>query len=293
MSGRQKGANQEIVMSTSSRDIVRWFSGKRVWVTGASSGLGAAFVEALAAAGARIVASAPEQELSKIPIPPGAARAEDTTGAAVVPLAFDLTDNESITAAVSRAWTLFDGIDVLINNAGLSQRSLFVETEPAVLERVLKVNLTGTMWLTRAVAERMVTAGTGTIVVISSYAALVPVPLRTAYSAAKAALIAMGDALRAELLPRNVGVTVVIPGTVRTEISLNAVTGDGSPHATMDPNQATGMAPDECARRILASVARGRGKVTVAIPIKLRYALFVKRIAPRLFDRIVARARLT
>ena len=286
------------------RRIGAAFSGKRVWVTGASSGIGAAFLDILGAAGVRTIASAPESECGKI----------DTTDHPTVQvMPFDLTDRSAIGDVVTRVWDLYGGVDVLINNAGISQRSLFAETEPEVLERVLQINLIGTMWLTRDVVRRMIDDRNALreggqhrgqlrgqhrgqhrrIVVISSYAAWVPVPQRTAYSAAKAALISMCDSLRAELLEHRIGVTAVVPGTVRTAISVNAVTGNGSPHARLDPNQAAGMAPEQCALRILDGVARGRRQFAVAVPPKLLFAKVVRTVAPRLFDRIISKARVT
>jgi len=273
-------------MSRSShvRSIAAAYAGKKVWITGASSGIGAAFLDLLGAADIETIASAPESECEKI---------DAATYPSVRVLPFDLTDRQSIHGVVSGAWKLFGSVDVLINNAGISQRSYFAETDPAVLERVLDINLMGTMWLTQAVVKRMIERRTGRIVTISSYAAWVPVPQRTAYSAAKAALIAMNDALRPELLDHGVGVTVVVPGAVRTAISVNAVTRDGSPHARLDPNQAAGMAPEECAYRILRGAAAGRRQITLAVPPRLFFARIVRRLAPGLFDRIISRARVT
>jgi dehydrogenase/reductase SDR family protein 7B len=264
--------------------VPRYFSGKRVWVTGASSGLGAAFVAALGAAGIETVASAPESECARI---------DTSCFPSVVVLPFDLTDRDGLSTVADQAWERFGNLDILINNAGISQRSLFAETDPAVLEQVIRVNLLGTMWLTREVVSRMVAQRSGHIVVISSWAAFVPVPQRTAYAAAKAGLLAMCDALRPELLEHSIDVTAVVPGTIRTEISLHAVTGDGSPHSTLDPNQEAGMSPEECAHRILKGVAARKRQFTVAVPVKLRYARFVKRLLPGLFTRLIARARVT
>lgn len=261
-----------------------YFAGKRVWVTGASSGIGRSLVDALGLAGVATVASARrDEELTAL-----AGRYPDAHA-----LPMDIADFQSIPEMAARAWDLLGGIDVLINNAGVSQRSRFAESEPGALQRVLDVNLGGTMRLTHAVLNRMLAAGGGHIVTVTSYAARVPTPLRSAYTAAKMGLHGLFDCIRSEVASRGIAVTLVVPGFVRTDISRNALTATGEKHGVLDEGLAAGMHPDEAARRILAGIARRRREFAVAVTPRFAYGCFMRRVFPRLFFRIVAKATVT
>ena len=264
--------------------IRRRFGGARVWVTGASSGLGEALAEALADAGATVLASA--RRLDRLE-----ALAARRPGVFVSRL--DLADRVSLAGAAARAWDTLGGIDILINNAGISQRSLFVDSDPAALERVIEVDLLGTMRLTREVAARMALRGSGQIAVVTSIVAKIPTPQRSAYAAAKAGLHGLTDALRGELEPRGITLSLVVPGFVRTEISTHAVTADGSEHGELDPNQAAGASPAAAAEAVLRGLARRRREFTVAMTPKLWLGLALRRVAPALLWRTLARSRVT
>lgn len=262
----------------------RYFEGKRVWVTGASSGIGEAIVDALGAAGVATLASA--RRVDRL-----AALAGRHESVSTLPL--DLSDRASLGEAATRAWDLLGGIDVLVNNAGISQRSAFVEADPESLERVIAVDLLGTMRLTHAVAARMANQLSGHIVAVTSLAAKVPPPRRTAYSAAKAGLHAMFDAMRGELEPLGIAISLAVPGCVRTEISEHAVDETGAEHGTMDANQAEGHSSAACAEEILRAVARRRREFLVSMTPKLRLALLLRTVAPGILWRILPRAART
>ena len=262
----------------------RWqnyFQDKRVWITGASSGIGAAMVRALGSAGIATLASARRID-----------RLDEIAASypSVQTLALDISELDGISETVTRGWDLLGCIDVLINNAGVSQRSLFAETDPEVLERILQVNMTGPMRLTREVLSRMLTQGAGHLVSVTSYAAFVPTPLRTVYTAAKMGLHGLFDALRAEVGPSGITVTLVVPGFVRTEISTNSLDAAGNPRGVMDSNQATGMSPEDAADRILTGIARRRQQFVVATTPRLRFARLLRTLIPRVFWRILERA---
>ena len=261
-----------------------YFNGKRVWVTGASSGIGKALVEALGEAGISTVASARRADrLAEL--------AERYDCVRALPL--DITDFAAIDEMAMRAWDLLGGLDILINNAGASHRFLFAEAEREALQRIIDVNLAGPMHLTRAVVARMLAAGGGHLVTITSLATRIQTPQRTVYTAGKMGLHGLFDSLRGEVEPHGVAITLVVPGFVRTEISESAVTANGDAYGMTGDQHARGMPPDRCAQRILAGVAARRREFSVAVTPLLRYAAFVRRYLPWLYFKLIAKAKVT
>lgn len=253
--------------------------GKRVWVTGASSGIGAALAVAFAEAGARVVLSARRQaELQKV---------AERCGDDCLIITLDVTDQASIDAAVEQVNTTLGGIDILVNNAGITQRSRATETDMTVYRRLLEVNLFGTIALTSAMLPGMLERGEGQIVCMSSIAGKVGAPLRTGYCAAKHAVVGYCDALRAEVQDQGVHVLVVCPGFVNTPISYAALKGDGEPHGSMDADQASGVPPERVARRTLQAIAGGEHEILVGGKEVL--AAHLKRLSPRLLARLTRR----
>lgn len=233
------------------------FEGQTVWITGASSGIGEALAEAVAAQGAAVILSGRRRDaLERV-----AARLP--TESLVLP--FETTDWAGLPGAVETAWGWRDGVDMLVNNAGISQRSLGVDTQPDVYRKILDVDLLAPIWLTQLLLPRMAERRTGHIVGISSVAGRLGTVLRTAYCAAKHGLIGYCDALRAEVEQAyGIRVTTVLPGSVRTMVAANALQADGSTRGESDTNIDAGMDPAECARRILAGIAEGQREIIVA-----------------------------
>jgi dehydrogenase/reductase SDR family protein 7B len=259
---------------------------KVVWITGASSGIGEALALALAERGARLVLSARRADrLEDVRRRCGAGRAR------VLPL--DIADASSFPEAVSRAQALFGRIDVLVNNAGVSQRSLFLETSPETIRRLAETDFLGPVLLTRAVLPAMATQGAGHVVLVSSLTGKVGVPLRTIYSAAKHALHGFAEALRAEVWRHGIGVTVVAPGFVRTDISASALEGNGGAHGVVDPGVAAGIGADACARAIVRGLERERLEVLVGLGPRGRLAVILKALAPGILARWGRTARVT
>lgn len=223
------------------------FDGKIVWITGASSGIGKALAAAFAASGAKTVLSGRRVDALQ------AVADELLTEALVLP--FEVTDFAALESKVEEAWNWEGRVDILVNNAGISQRSLAIDTDPGVYTHLLNVDLVSPIWLTQLQLRRMADAGGGHIVAISSVAGRIGAPLRTAYSAAKHGLIGYMDALRSEVsVLHNINVTNVLPGSVATDVSRNAVTGDGSRRGKSDANIDAGDDPIDCARAILEAV---------------------------------------
>lgn len=256
-------------------------AGKTVWITGASAGIGEALAVACAAAGCKLVLSARREDaLQRV-----AARCSGAPDVQVLPL--DVTDSTQLVDVQSRVEALIGPVDVLVNNAGVTQRSAAEDTDMAVYRSLMEVNFFGAVALTRAVLPGMLARGQGQIVAMSSVAGKVGAPLRTGYCAAKHALVGYCDALRAEVHDRGVRVLVVCPGFVKTDISYAALKGDGSQHDTMDDDQAAGVSPERVAQRTLRGIEQGEeeivvgGKETLAVPLK--------RLAPGLLNRLTRR----
>jgi dehydrogenase/reductase SDR family protein 7B len=239
------------------------FAGEVAWITGASSGIGAAMARALAAEGAHVILSGRNEE----------ALAEVATdcakgNATALVLPFEATDHPAGLAAAEQAWAWAversGGIDILFNNAGISQRSLAIDTDYAVYERIIAVDLLAPIALTQAVLGRMVARGKGRIAMVSSVAGKVGVPMRTAYSAAKFGLIGYADALRTEVTGEGLQVHVIAPGSVRTNVSRNALNADGSRRGVSDKAIDKGLDPADAAAAILAAMAAGEREIIVA-----------------------------
>ena len=257
------------------------FQGKTVWITGASDGLGEALAHAFRAAGARLVLSARrEAALARVAGDLGGGPDE----VLVVPM--DLTRPEAIEDAVRTVHTRLGAVDVLVNNAGQTQRALVRDGAPAVTRALFEVNVFGPLALTRAVLPAMTEAGGGRIVVISSIAALYSSPYRSGYNAAKKALHGLFDALRAEEHSNGIQVSLIVLGAVRTDVSINALRADGSRYGRMDPAMAAGMDPAAVARRIVQAAAFGREEILIA-PLPQRWLVWRKKYFAGLASRAV------
>lgn len=261
------------------------WNGKSVWITGASSGIGEALAHVWAARGARVILSARNEE-----------RLEEVRASLPRPethlvLPLDLTDEATLGPAVASALAWGSGIDVLVHCGGVSQRSLAKDTALAVDRLLLETNFFGAVALTKAVLPSMLARKAGHFVVISSLVGKFGTPLRSGYSASKHALHGFFDSLRAETWRDGIRVTLVCPGFIRTAVTLNALTGDGSPQGTMDRAQEQGMAPDVCAGRIVRAVEQGKDEVLVGG--RERFAVYLKRFTPGLFNRVIKKARVT
>jgi dehydrogenase/reductase SDR family member 7B len=266
--------------------MTRRFDGKVVWITGASSGIGEALAEAFAKEGAELILSARrESELTRVA---ENARQFGAKKAHVVPL--DLTDPASLESAVEKTKQLVDHLDVMIHNGGISQRAKAIETPLDADRRIMETNFFGTVALTKALLPWMVTKRTGRFVVITSLVGHFGTPLRSTYSASKHALHGFFESLRAEHHDDGLRVTLVAPGFVRTEVSRNAVGKGGVAQGTMDQATDAGMDAAECAARIVDGVAKGRDNFLVGG--REVAGVYVKRLSPRLFDRLIRRAKV-
>ena len=262
------------------------FTNQVVWITGASSGIGEALALQFAAVGAKVVLSARRQEELE--------RVRDRVLQAglqpgdVLVLPLDVTEFGSMPGALSTVLETFGRVDMLINNAGLSQRALCVDTDLEVYRRLLEVDVLGQIALTRCVLPVMQEQGAGHIAVTSSVAGKVGAPYRTGYCAAKHAVMGFFDALRAEVAQHGIRVTTITPGFIRTNISVNALSGDGSTFGTVDADIAGGMDVTRCAEVIMKGFRKGKPEIAVGQGMEMK-ALWIKRFFPRLVFKIAER----
>ena len=248
------------------------FTDHVIWITGASSGIGEALARALSAEGARLILSARRrQRLEDL--------AAELPGESLI-LPLDLTDGEAIPGAVQQALAWGGRIDVLVNNAGISQRGLVEETQLSTVRRVMEINFFAVVDLTSQVLPSMLERGRGHIVNISSVAGYVGTPMRSTYCASKHALRAWSDSLRAEVSGRGLYVTTVCPGYVRTEISRSALTGDGSQKGTDDGVVASATPAHVVAAKMVTAIHRRRREFYVGG--REIYAIYLQRFLPGL-----------
>ena len=243
-------------------------AGPRVaWVTGASSGLGEALSHALARRGWALILSGRREDALE--------RVAASVGGDTLVLPFEATDYESLPGIVDRAVAWRGGVGMLVNNAGVSQRSLALDTSFEVYRTIMEVDFLAPLRLTQLVGAHMVQRRSGRLVAISSLAGRTGSALRTGYCAAKHALAGYYEALRAEWeLAYGVQVTTVLPGSVRTRIAANALQGDGSVRGVSDDNIDGGLDPAEAAEAIVDGIEAGQREIVVAVPNEARgYAM--------------------
>ena len=248
------------------------------WITGASSGIGAALARALGARGAKLILSARNVAALE------AVAADCGTETLILP--FEATDYDAIPAIADQAWAWQGHIDGLVNNAGISQRSLAIETDFAVYQQIIAVDLLAPIALTQALLPHMVGAGGGQIIAISSVAGIAGVPLRSAYSAAKHGIIGYHDSVRAENEHLGLKVLVVAPGSVRTNVSRNALNADGSTRGESDAAIENGLSPDDAAAQMLSAVDAGTRELILAEGAEAMIAGLRRSHPDALFDRM-------
>src|ERR1041384_5563612 len=258
------------------------FQGRRVWITGASSGIGEALARAFHDAGAKLILSARREDDLKR----GQTACGGEPNTRILPM--DVTNAAELPEKTRLALSMFGGIDILVLNAGITQRSRTRETDESVYRRLMEVNFFGPEAMARAVLPSMLAQKNGHIVVISSVAGKFGVPMRSGYSATKFALHGFFEALRAEEERNGIHVTMVCPGYIRTDISLSALRGDGRRHAKMDSELAHGMPVEECAGQILRGVARKKKEIVVAAA-REKTLVYMKRFFPDLLARMIGR----
>jgi dehydrogenase/reductase SDR family member 7B len=262
------------------------FANKQVWITGASSGIGEQLAIAFGKRKAHLILSGRNVEsLHRV-----AALCIEAASVTIVPL--DLSDYSGFEAIVAKQLHRVGKIDLLVNNAGISQRGAVLETSMSVVEQLIKVNFLGTVALTRAVLPSMVRHQMGQIVVVSSVVGKFATPRRSSYAASKHALHGFFDALRAEVHTENVTVTIICPGYVRTNISINALNEKGEPQGTMDETTANGLHPADVAERMIEAID-GRVPEIVIGGFRERLGVFLSKFWPARLRKMLQTVQVT
>ena len=233
------------------------FNNKTVWITGASDGIGKELAIQMATLGAKIVLTA--RNVDKLN---AVKDSLDGSGHIVYPM--DLMNADAIPMKSEEVLQLTGGVDILVNNAGVSQRSLTINTSIDVDRKIMELDHFAKVIMTKALLPHMIERRNGHIVSISSVAGKVGVPMRSAYCAAKHAIIGFMGSLRAEVHQYGIQVLVVTPGSIKTNVSINALEGDGKAHGVTDPAIENGLPVSECAKAIVDGLLNNKSEVAVA-----------------------------
>jgi short-subunit dehydrogenase len=262
------------------------FTGKIAWVTGASSGIGESLVYEFIKSGATVIASSNDEA--------GLERVKRTCSdrsAMVHCVPFDLADTSSIDKIVEEQINRFGKIDYLLNIGGISQRARIDETPLWLDRKIFEINYFGTIALTKAVLPHMISKKSGHILATSSISGRFGFPLRSAYSASKQALHGFFETLYLENKIHNINSSVIIPGRVRTSISLHALNAEGREHGKLDDGQAKGITPEKAALIIINGILKNKREILVGGSELLM--LHIRRYLPWLFFRIADKIKST
>lgn len=253
------------------------FERKVVLITGGCSGIGRALAERMAQAGARVIIF----DLDQNALDGLVQHLLDHHNADALGLQCDVADEMAVQQAVALVVERFGGIDMLINNAGITHRSRVADTRRAVFERIMAVNFYGALHCTQAALPGLV-ARQGQIVVLGSLSQYTQVPDRAAYNASKHALHGLFETLRCELVDTDVNVMLVCPGYTATDLRKNVLVGDGSTSAQPILTAGRVASPKDVAESIYQGALR-RLRLLVLSNLDWR-ARLVARCFPRLFE---------
>lgn len=256
-------------------------NGKVVWLTGASSGIGEALAYHLAKKGARLILSARrKEELERVK---GNCFSKAQPNIRILPL--DLEQPHTLKLSTEAAVQIYGHVDVLINNGGISQRSLVAETSIEVDRKLMEVNYFGAIGLTKFLLQHFLKRKHGHFVNVSSVTGKFGTPYRSGYAASKHALHGFFDAVRSEHFKDNIKVTMICPGFIHTPITLSALTGDGSSLKKMDDAQYKGKSANWCAEEIIRAIEKNKEEVYIGG--KEVWGVYLKRFFPSIFSLVI------
>jgi short-subunit dehydrogenase len=260
------------------------FNNRVVWITGASSGLGAAMAKLFNELGAQLILSSRNvAALENVQH----SFLNKEVGSEILPL--DLRAYHTFEALAEKAINAFGKIDILINNGGISQRSFAVDTPFSEELRLLETDLIGTIALTKAALPQLLLQK-GQIVVISSVMGKINTKYRTSYAAAKHGLVGYFESLRLELADEGVNVCNIMPGFIATNITKNSL--GTSPELVKSSQNNLGLSPEKFARLALKAIYQRKGNVYIG-GFKEGLAMVLKRISPRIFDFFIKNQKVT
>ncbi len=259
--------------------------GKVVWITGASSGVGKALAYECAAQGAQVILTArryEELENVRLSLPESEQH---------VSIAADITDDAQVETAYQKVLLAKGRIDWLINNAGLSQRALIADTSMQTERAIMELDYFSQVFLTKTVLPTFLAQKSGRIVFVSSVAGLLGTQYRASYSAAKAAIHMWANSLRAEVAAQGVDVSVLFPGFVKTNVSINALDGAGKPQGYDNDATANGLEADDFARQSVQALLAGQEYVVIG-GSKEKLGVWVSRLSPKTLYKMIRKMKV-
>lgn len=262
------------------------YKNKVIWITGASSGIGEALTYELSRRGAKIIISSRRKEaLEQVKNNCGSDNSD------IHILTLDLSDSGSIPDKARKALGIYGHIDFLFNNGGISQRSNAVSTRMDVVRKVMEVNFFGAVAITNEILPSMIERKQGNIIVTSSVMGKFGTRYRSSYAASKHALHGYFDSLRQEIYEKNIVVSLVCPGFIKTNVTKNALQGDGTIHGKMGKGQEHGMDASEFVKKLLPRIEKGEEEIYIGG--KEIWGVYLKRLAPKLFYKMLRKADVT
>jgi len=264
----------------------QFYDGKVIWITGASSGIGEELAKQLSSFNIWLVLSSRRKgELERVKASLGL-KQEDIY---ILPL--DLNEPSTLPAKAREAEKAFGRIDILINNGGVTQRALVMETPVDIDRKIMEINYFSGVILTKSVLPGMLARGYGHIVGMSSVTGKFGFPLRSGYSASKHAMAGFYESVEAEYYHSGIRTTMVFPGRINTNISFGALGADGKPYNVLDPGQQNGIPVDKCARKIINGIRKNKNEVFPGS--KEILMIYIKRFLPGLAFKIARKAQRT
>ena len=257
------------------------FNNKTVWITGASSGIGKELAIQFAQLGARVILSA--RNVAKLE-----QLSNELAGTEHKVIPLDLSQPEQVLEYVTEHIDTLGKVDILINNGGVSQRSLFLENDFAVYRQLMEVNYFGLIALTKAVLPSMVAQGSGSVVSISSVAGKVGSKFRTGYSGSKYAVVGFMDCLRAEVADKNIHCLTICPGSIKTAIAHNSLDEHGIAQNKAEDSIENGMNVTLAVKQMINAIAKRKDEVVIGEGLS-GWAPTIKRFFPSLFNRLTAK----
>jgi len=257
------------------------FENKVIWITGASSGIGEACTYELSKQHAKLILTAPEVDI----LQQVKEKSSQLGAREVCLLPADLSSLESLEQLAETAWACFGKIDLIFNNAGISQRATTIEADFEMTKKIMGINFFAPVILTKTLLPKMIENGGGQIAVTTSISGKFGFPLRSAYCSSKHALYGFFETVESEYFKNNIRVTIVCPGRVQTNISFHALEKDGKPHGKLDPGQSKGVTAQQAAKKIVRAFEREKTEILVGKSELMM--VYIKRFFPKLCRKII------
>lgn len=252
---------------------------KVVLITGASSGIGRALAFAFGREGASIVICARKTDALNV-----VSRELQQAGIDNLAITADVSIEADVKTLIDQAVAHYGRLDILINNAGITMRSLVIDADPEVFRTVMDINFMGTVYATHYALPHILKAK-GSVVGISSIAGYRGLPVRAGYSASKFAMNGFLEALRTEMLYSGVHVLTACPGFTTSNIRVAALDASGQAAGESVRDESDMMSADECAQHILNAVKKRKRELILTMQGKL--TVFLNKWLPSLTDRLV------